>query len=160
MLLPDGTNVNHELVKAGWCWWCRKYAPGDTELERLEAEARDAKKGLWADPAPIPPWEVRHPKPRRVPLVGENLMSEGMDNPATTPTQIIGNRNSHIYHRPDCPSYTSTKPKNRVIFGNAAETPHPQLLSLRSIQTQRSPSNLSREPSQTEPLMLTMPVLL
>ena len=121
VLLPDGTNVNHELVKAGWCWWYRKYAPGDTELERLEVEARDAKKGLWADPAPIPPWEVRHPKPGRVPLVGENLMSEGMDNPATTPTQIIGNRNSHIYHRPDCPSYTSTKPKNRVIFGNAAE---------------------------------------
>ena len=21
VLLPDGTNVNHELVKEGWCWW-------------------------------------------------------------------------------------------------------------------------------------------
>ena len=30
VLLPDGTNVNHELVKDGWCWWYRKYAPGDT----------------------------------------------------------------------------------------------------------------------------------
>jgi hypothetical protein len=28
-------------------------------LERLEAEAREAKKGLWADPAPIPPWVYR-----------------------------------------------------------------------------------------------------
>jgi len=25
VLLPDGTNVNHELVKQGWCWWYRKY---------------------------------------------------------------------------------------------------------------------------------------
>jgi len=26
--LPNGTNVNHELVKDGWCWWYRTYAPG------------------------------------------------------------------------------------------------------------------------------------
>ena len=26
----------------GWCWWYRKYAPGDTVLEGLETEARDA----------------------------------------------------------------------------------------------------------------------
>jgi endonuclease YncB( thermonuclease family) len=24
VLLPDGTNVNHTLVKDGWCWWYRK----------------------------------------------------------------------------------------------------------------------------------------
>jgi endonuclease YncB( thermonuclease family) len=23
VLLPDGTNINHELVKDGWCWWYR-----------------------------------------------------------------------------------------------------------------------------------------
>jgi endonuclease YncB( thermonuclease family) len=33
VILRDGTNVNHELVKDGWCWWYRKYAPGDTVLE-------------------------------------------------------------------------------------------------------------------------------
>jgi endonuclease YncB( thermonuclease family) len=59
VLLPDGTNVNHTLVKDGWCWWYRKYAPGDTELEQLEKSAREAKKGLWADPQPVPPWEWR-----------------------------------------------------------------------------------------------------
>jgi endonuclease YncB( thermonuclease family) len=36
VLLPDGTNVNHTLVKEGWCWWYQEYAPGDAELERLE----------------------------------------------------------------------------------------------------------------------------
>jgi micrococcal nuclease len=64
VLLPDGTNVNHELVKEGWCWWYRKYAPGDTVLEGLEADAREAKKGLWADPQPVPPWEWRKRKSR------------------------------------------------------------------------------------------------
>jgi micrococcal nuclease len=59
IILPDGTSVNQEFVKQGWCWWYRKYAPGDTVLEGLEREAREAKKGLWADPQPVPPWEWR-----------------------------------------------------------------------------------------------------
>jgi endonuclease YncB( thermonuclease family) len=37
----------------------RKYAPGDTVLEGLEKDAREAKKGLWVDPASIPPWVYR-----------------------------------------------------------------------------------------------------
>jgi micrococcal nuclease len=59
VLLSDGTNVNHTLVKDGWCWWYRKYAPGDTVLEGLEQEAREAKRGLWAAPVQVPPWEWR-----------------------------------------------------------------------------------------------------
>jgi endonuclease YncB( thermonuclease family) len=53
------TSANHSLVKDGWCWWYRKYAPGDTVLEGLEKDAREAKKWLWADPQPVPPWEWR-----------------------------------------------------------------------------------------------------
>jgi len=59
VLLPDGTNMNQVLVKDGWCWWYRKYAPLDTTLQRLERAAREAQSGLWADPKPAPPWEYR-----------------------------------------------------------------------------------------------------
>jgi hypothetical protein len=30
VLLPDGTNANRTLVKDGWCWGYRTYAPGYT----------------------------------------------------------------------------------------------------------------------------------
>ena len=62
VLLPDGSNVNHVLVREGSCWWYRKYAPSDTKLEMLEAVAKAAKRGLWADPKPVPPWEWRKMK--------------------------------------------------------------------------------------------------
>ena len=38
MLLPNGTNVNH-VVKDGWCWWYREYAPRDVTLDPLQSEA-------------------------------------------------------------------------------------------------------------------------
>ena len=48
----------------GWCWWYRKYAPLDAELEKLEKKAREAKKGLWADPQPGA--AVRVPRLRQI----------------------------------------------------------------------------------------------
>jgi endonuclease YncB( thermonuclease family) len=59
VILPDSTNINHELVKDGWCWWYRTYAQEDAVLKELGKAAREAKKGLWADPQPVPPWEWR-----------------------------------------------------------------------------------------------------
>jgi len=35
VLLPDGTNVNHTLVKDAWCWWYQKYAPEGCGARRV-----------------------------------------------------------------------------------------------------------------------------
>jgi len=55
VILPDGTNLNHELVKAGLAWWYRRCAPDDKDLERLEKDAKINKIGLWLRKNPIPP---------------------------------------------------------------------------------------------------------
>jgi endonuclease YncB( thermonuclease family) len=60
VFLPDGRNLNHELVKAGYAWRY-KYNKNNLLL-MLEAQARNKRLGLWADAKPIPPWEFRHPK--------------------------------------------------------------------------------------------------
>jgi len=120
VLLPDGTNANRELIKAGLAWWYRKYSK-DESLGALEAEAREAKRGLWADPNPIPPWVYRHPELAQE----EGIPREKFDNLPTAGPQaegpIIANKNSRKYHRPDCPSYTATAPKNRVVFNSVKE---------------------------------------
>jgi endonuclease YncB( thermonuclease family) len=59
VLLLDDRNMSQLLVQQGWCWWDRKQAPDDTQLEALEKEARDSQRGLWAEPDPVPPWEWR-----------------------------------------------------------------------------------------------------
>jgi endonuclease YncB( thermonuclease family) len=140
VVLPDGTNVNHELVKGGWCWWYRKYTLGNSELERLENEAREAKNGLWKDSAPVPPWVYRktgrgqildHSDVALLDADAKSSMatrgspSLGADEPTSSVTapasSIIGNRRSKIYHRPDCPSYSQVAPRNRVAFNSVAD---------------------------------------
>ncbi len=58
VILPDGRNLNHELLKAGYAWWFRWYSK-DVRLGEMEDEARLAKRGLWADAEPVPPWDWR-----------------------------------------------------------------------------------------------------
>jgi len=54
-------NVNRWLIEHGWAWQYRAYSR-NPDLCRLEAAARAAKRGLWADPTPVPPWEFRRAK--------------------------------------------------------------------------------------------------
>ena len=58
VVFVDGQNVNAELVKQGMAWVYRKYTD-DERLYTLESEAKQAKRGLWLDENPIPPWEWR-----------------------------------------------------------------------------------------------------
>ncbi len=59
VLLQDGRSLNREQVKAGFAWWYRRYAPDDGTLAQLEADAKAAKRGLWADAEPVQPWAWR-----------------------------------------------------------------------------------------------------
>lgn len=53
-----GTDASTAQLQAGMAWVYLKYST-DPALPPIEAEARAAQRGLWADPGPIPPWEWR-----------------------------------------------------------------------------------------------------
>lgn len=54
-------NVNEAMLKAGYAWHFKKYSK-DKHLAVLEDQARKQKRGLWADPNPIAPWDWRKRK--------------------------------------------------------------------------------------------------
>ena len=63
----DTLDVSYAQISAGLAWWYRAYAkeqsPEDRgRYESEENEARLRKRGLWADDAPVPPWEWRRAK--------------------------------------------------------------------------------------------------
>lgn len=65
VVTSDGRDVNLAQVTAGMAWWYRKYqkeqmAQQRVDYEAAESQAKAAKRGLWADAEPVPPWEWRH----------------------------------------------------------------------------------------------------
>ena len=56
--LADGRSLGRELLREGLAWYYRRYA-NDPDYEKLESDARAAKRGLWSEPSPIPPWKFR-----------------------------------------------------------------------------------------------------
>ncbi len=62
-LYHDGTWINEAQVAQGWAWHYTHYS-GSKALARAEREARTARRGLWRDARPTPPWLWRRKHPR------------------------------------------------------------------------------------------------
>lgn len=59
-----GVDLNLQQVRRGMAWWYEKYsreqAPEDLrKYAQAEDQARATGVGLWADQAPVPPWDYR-----------------------------------------------------------------------------------------------------
>lgn len=64
-ILLTGQDVNLEQVTRGFAWHYKAYEKEQSSNNRklydfAEREARAARRGLWADADPMPPWEFRH----------------------------------------------------------------------------------------------------
>jgi endonuclease YncB( thermonuclease family) len=61
--VDDGVSVNLLQVQAGLAWHYaipgRPWTADDDLLARAEHEASLARRGLWARPSPLPPWQYR-----------------------------------------------------------------------------------------------------
>ena len=51
--------INLILVQEGCAWHSEKYGPDETDLREAHRQAREAKKGLWANPSALEPWKHR-----------------------------------------------------------------------------------------------------
>jgi micrococcal nuclease len=62
----DGLDVNAEQIRRGMAWEYSNYHR-DHALVALQAEAQQARHGLWAYGNPTPPWEWRKLHPNALP---------------------------------------------------------------------------------------------
>ncbi|MEM8875821.1 MAG: thermonuclease family protein [Planctomycetota bacterium] len=54
----EGRSINLAMVRAGMAWHYTQFSD-DADLAEAERAARKARRGLWRDPDPVPPWEWR-----------------------------------------------------------------------------------------------------
>lgn len=60
----DGDDMGHRLVAEGLAWHYVRYSK-DAGLAAAERDAKAARKGLWQDREPVPPWDWRANEKRR-----------------------------------------------------------------------------------------------
>lgn len=99
-----GKDVSLELVKAGLAWHFKRYS-ADATLASAEVEARNERRGLWADPHAVPPWDFRHPSPSV--------------QASSTSGSFHGNVRSRVFHAPGCQYYNC--PNCTEQFASMAE---------------------------------------
>ncbi len=61
VVLPNGVNVNKELVENGLAWHFNKYSKSQVYAQ-LQQTARSKQLGVWSQPHPVAPWEWRKQK--------------------------------------------------------------------------------------------------
>lgn len=106
VVCENGVSLNAALVYAGYAWWYREYAPTNLLLALLETQARQGRWGLWADNAPVSPWEFRDnaqppaDSPRSPQPAANTQSSSGTDQVYITGGQC--------YHRQGCQAMQAT----------------------------------------------------
>jgi len=110
VVLPDGIVLNREIVRNGYGWWFRKYAPLNLILEKLESEAKQAKRGLWSGKNPTPPWEYRKEGNSATTLTDTNTTTPNLTAQDDQEETVYVTRTGSKYHRPGCRYLKSSIP--------------------------------------------------
>jgi endonuclease YncB( thermonuclease family) len=92
-----GVEVNAKMITDGWAWHYKKYND-DSRLAQLEGQARDARRGLWADPTtPLAPWDFR----------ARSRVTN--DEPPPASARYWLNTSSNVRHNLTCEHFGKTK---------------------------------------------------
>jgi micrococcal nuclease len=112
-------NINQYLVEQGFAWYDRTVQSSQSKeirdlYSKLEAGARERRKGLWSDKNPVPPWEFR----------GKTANSDPPASPAIEVNEnqkIIANKTSRLYYLSYCPDYDKVPALEQVSFKNVSD---------------------------------------
>lgn len=97
-------DVNAWMIEKGWAWHYKAYSK-EAKLAELEAKARAAKAGLWADPnPPQAPWDYR------AAIRNKEQPNPAGDKPAAAVAADAWwlNTNSNVRHNRSCRYFGQT----------------------------------------------------
>ena len=97
-IFVEDLDVNAQMIQDGWAWHFKKYND-EERLTDLEDEARNEKRGLWADPNPLAPWEFRARK----------KTPEADPESSTTEKKYWLNTSSNVRHNERCEHFQKTR---------------------------------------------------
>ena len=118
-------DLSEELLRAGMAW---RYEVGSADRQLVDAEraARQSRAGLWADAAPVPPWQWR--RERQGEMGSSGSAGSTTSRSRTTREDVRdargpfhGNVHSHLYHRPGCPNYNCKSCEETFLTTQSAE---------------------------------------
>jgi endonuclease YncB( thermonuclease family) len=117
----NGSDANLEQLRAGLAWVFRQYehelsAEDRKSYNEAELSSRAARRGLWSDPKPQPPWQFRHPGTASAGTSQQKAQGSGL---------VIGNKRSGIYHLPPCPTIARSERRTDSIFKTKGEAEEP-----------------------------------
>ena len=115
IILPDGRNLNEELVRNGFAWHYKAYSK-DVNLANAEADARRFKRGLWADPNPVAPWDFRKNKTggTSASTTSKNTITPVPSGATKRTVYLCNSDGSEVYHL-DKTCYTLKRCKAEVL---------------------------------------------
>jgi endonuclease YncB( thermonuclease family) len=116
-----GDDVNLAQLDAGMAWFHTAYYNELGEAQKklyqdAEAGARKARRGLWQDDAPSPPWEYRAAK-----QIGEDPRDIPQPAGAGAAKPVNADRRGRLYYAPGCAGYARIPARSRVRFKSADE---------------------------------------
>lgn len=112
-VLIGGKDANLEQIRAGLAWHYKAYEREQTAADRntyavAENEAKAAKRGLWVDVEPTPPWEWRHDE-KEGKTEGASASNDNVVKKSTSNEGVVKKSRSGICHAPDSTYYARTK---------------------------------------------------
>jgi len=102
-LIIDEEDINLSMLQSGLAWFYKAYSD-NIEYQEADSTARALNQGLWAEDAPVPPWQWRNKR-------------EKFPGPELSETQVIicTSKSSYTYHKYYCQGLKRCKSEMKVV---------------------------------------------
>lgn len=98
--------INGEMVSDGFAWHYKRYSKSKA-LGDCEKQAKEAKRGLWIDESPTPPWDFRHKNSDTTKLSQQPTEDSQESSNDSAPVYVT--RSGKKYHRGSCSHLSKSK---------------------------------------------------